>query len=132
MADGTQGSALVSAASSPLPQRPEVFLGRCLVAHLGDQLCLTPLLRLLTQTHGSRVCISHKPVNRALFEGNSYVAGCRVGRGIGVDRWAKEGTGHVVGRLAAGFRLRLQSEPRPEMCFCEEEVPWANRKASDL
>lgn len=109
------------------PEPREVTLGCCYAWHLGDQLCLTPLPRLLNLVYGTRVYVTDAPVNRVAFAHNPYVAGFREGHGLRVDRVAR-GSGHLIHRLQGAFGLRVDGVPRPEIYLSEEEHQWAARE----
>jgi hypothetical protein len=103
----------------------EITLGRCLAGHLGDQLCLTPLPRLLTTVYKMCVYAGTAANSAAVFRHNPYVAGFRDEAGFYVDRWGRRGHGHLVHRLQKGFGLLMHGDPRPEVYLSDGEQRWA-------
>lgn len=102
----------------------EITLGQCFAGHFGDQICATPLARLLTVAYGMRVYASNKLSNLVAFANNPYITGFREGPGIRLDRRMR-GAGHLIQRLQRGFGLRVEGDPRPELYLSKNERRWS-------
>ena len=109
------------------PGPSEFTLGLLWGSHLGDQLCLTPLPRLLKTAFGTRVYVNDTPVNRAIFKHNPYVEGFRRTPRT-FHKLVAKGYGHHIQRLARGFGVAFEGDPKPEVYLTDEERQWALRE----
>ena len=97
------------------------FLGR---SHLGDVLCMTPLLRKLKEAYDCRVSIVRHRSTYKVLENNPYVSRFFNDNRISLAECAR-GPGHMIQKLERYFGLEVSFRPKPEVYLSPQESHWA-------
>lgn len=97
------------------------FLGR---SHLGDVVCMSRLVRLLTTAYRCRVLVVRHRSVYTVLENNPFLAGYRNEARIPLSQCAR-GTGHMIQKLERSFGLEVDPFPRGEIYLSHEELQWA-------
>lgn len=97
------------------------FLGR---SHLGDVVCTSHLVRLLTVERGCRVFSVRHRTQYKVFENNPYLAGYRNENRIGLSEVLR-GPGNITQQVARAFGFAPDPFPRGEIYLSDAEQRWA-------
>ncbi|MCL4199568.1 MAG: hypothetical protein KJZ69_18895 [Phycisphaerales bacterium] len=97
------------------------FLGR---SHLGDVVCMSGLVRRLTECYGCRVyCVRHR-ATLAVLDANPFLAGFRNEDRVALNDCA-HGPGHITQKLERAFGLPISPFPKGEIYLTNEELEWS-------
>ena len=104
------------------------FLGR---SHIGDVLCMSRLVRLLTTHYSCRVHVVRHRSTYKVLENHPHLAGYSNDHRVHLSECAR-GPGHMIQKLERYFGLPLDPFPRPEIHLSSEESHWAWQMRSML
>ena len=88
------------------------------------QLCMSPLIRKLTDTYQCRVSIVRHRSTYRVLEGNPYLSRYFNDNRISIGECVR-GPGHMIQKLERHFGLEISCRPKPEVYLSPEESHWA-------